>query len=153
MQSVDMTKLKRLDGDFEHVLREIPGARMKMHERIGIAVRNEVSAQINVSGLDDSRGKIKNWQEHFVGSLGGYAAIRAVRGLGPSGYNDSPGAITNYLENGHRIRPPGQGKRSRVTHSYVNGYHFYEAARETADAIAYAEAEKYADEIADMLEG
>lgn len=66
----------------------------------------------------------------------------------------SVGAITNYLESGHKIRPPGGGKdyRPRINVPYVKGYFFYEAAGVEAERIALEEAERFADELADMLE-
>lgn len=154
MQSVDLMGLDKLDEDFQKLLDEIPEARRNMHERIANAVQNEVRAQIDTSGINDSSGKIKDWQEGRVGSGGGYAAVSPVKGQ--TGAN-SPGAITNYLENGHRVRQPsGNAKRirrGRAKNAYVNGYHFYQSARNRAEAIAISEAEKYADEIAKKLEG
>lgn len=156
MQSVDLKGIERLDNDFEYLLREIPEARREMHDRIGKAVLGEVRDQISKSEINDSNDRVKNVQEHYVGSYGGYAAVRAIRGSGPSGHNDSPGAITNYLENGHRIREPlGKSKsyRPRIRKTYVDGYHFYQRARNNAESIAIAAAEKYAEEVADRLEG
>jgi len=157
MQSVEMGELHRLIDDFEHVLREVPNSRREMHRRVGAAVLEEVRRQIDSSGLNDAHGRIKGYQDYFVGSLGGYAAVRAIRGLGPHGYSDSPGALTNYLENGHRIRrPSGRAKkrrRGRAKQAYADGFHFYEAARQTAESIAYEAAYRYAEDLAQMLEG
>ena len=82
---------------------------------------------------------------------GGYAAVRPEKGKTGA---DSPGAITNYLEGGHRIASPRGGKnyRPRLRVSYVSGYHFYAAAAMRAESIAIGEAEAWADELARELE-
>lgn len=156
MQSVEMVGLRDLDTDFEHLLREIPEGRRRLHDEIGAAILEDVRANITSSGINDSRGRIRGYQEHYVGSGGGYAAVRAVKGMGPSGYDDSPGAITNYLENGHRIRQPsGTAKRrrkGRAKKPYVDGFHFYAAAERNAEIVALAAAEKFADSLADLLD-
>lgn len=153
MQSVDYIGLEKLDEDLQKLLDEIPEARRTMHERIAKTLQDEVRAEVDASGINDKSGKIKSWQEARVGSGGGYAAVSAAKGkTGPN----SPGAITNYLENGHRIRQPsGKSKRYRpnIKKPYVDGYHFYQRVRSRAEAIAISEAEKYADEIARKLEG
>ena len=152
MQSVDLSGLDKLDREFKHILEELPEARRGLHEEIGAAVLQNVRSEIDSSGLKDSHGNIKGWQESRVGSRGGYAAVSAVRGTGSGGSDDSPGAITNYLEHGHKIRPAGSSK-SRATKPYVDGYHFYKEANFEADVTALEAAEKYADKIAQLLEG
>ncbi len=155
MQSVDLKQLEAITGDFENVLREIPGARREMHERVGAAVLSSVRAEIDASGINDASGHIKRYQEDYVGTGGGYAAVRAVKGQGPNGAADSPGAITNYLAKGHSIRrPTGNAavrRKSRARKQYVDGYHFYDAARRDAERVAYSEAERYAKTIAGKL--
>lgn len=150
MQSVEIQGLDKLDSALKKILDEAPAARRELHERIAARVQSEVAAQVDASGIHDDGGKIKGWQEGRVGSGGGYAAVSAVSNeSGPS----SPGAITYYLNSGHKIRPPGKTRRSRVKVAYVNGRHFYQAASERAEAIAYEEVEKFAAEIAKKLEG
>ena len=103
MQSIEINGLAELDAKLQAILKELPEARRQLHERLAEMAKKEVDAQIDASGLNDSHGKIKGWQEAHVGSGGGYAAVRPQKGM--TGDN-SPGAITNYLENGHRIREP-----------------------------------------------
>lgn len=153
MQSVEIEGLNKLDKDLNAILRELPEMRRELHERIAEVIKAEVDTQIVQSGLNDRHGQIRQWQESRVGSGGGYAAVRAVAGLtGPN----SPGAITNYLENGHRIRrPSGRNPkyRPRIRKPYVDGYHFYRAARNTVESKAIAEAEKFVKEVTEKLEG
>ena len=153
MQSIELDALEKLDEDLKDLLEEFPKARRELHERLAEMIKEEVDKQIDASGLNDSRGKIKGWQEPHVGSGGGYAAVRAQKG--ETGDN-SPGAITNYLENGHRIREPsGKSKyyRPRINKPYVDGYHFYQAARTVVEAKAIAEAERFVEEFRRRLEG
>ncbi|MDD3173584.1 MAG: hypothetical protein PHF63_07990 [Herbinix sp.] len=153
MQSVDLTDLDQLDNDLKELFDKIPDRRRQLHEKIADVIKSEVDIQISRSGLNDSSGHVKAWQEQHIGSRGGYAAVRASD---TSTGNNSPGAITNYLENGHRIREPsGKNKhyRPRLKKPYVDGYHFYSAARKSAESQAITAAEEYVKEIADKLEG
>lgn len=156
MQSVDMTALKELERDLEYILREIKGAKRDLHDRVGAAVLEEVRRNIDASGINDANGHIKGYQTSVTGSGGGYAAVRAVRGLGQHGSSDSPGAVTNYLEGGHQIRKPsGKAKRrrkGRIKKAYVDGFHFYGSTESSAEQIAISEAERFADEITARLE-
>jgi hypothetical protein len=162
MQSVDLDGLKALDRDLKEILDDRPNLRREMFARIGEAVLDEVRTRIDVS-IDDSEGHVQSWQESHVGSGGGYAAVRAESGIDEetagewAGQNSSMGAITNYLENGHKVRPPsGYAKRrrkGRAKKAYVEGHHFYLGARLMAESIAIREAEDYVEEIAKKLEG
>lgn len=133
----------RIGAAFDKILQEFPERRRELHERVGRAVQRELQQQIASSGINDSSGRVRRWQVVHVGSGGGYAAVRPEKGTTGA---DSPGAITNYLEGGHRIASP----RLRV--SYVSGYYFYAAAAMRAESVAIGEAEAWADEIARELE-
>ena len=149
MQSVDFDDLKALDKHFTALLKKFPEKRKEFHAQMTERLVREVGQQIFMSGLNDENGTVESWQGGRTGSGGGYSAVSAVIGkVGP----DSPGAITNYLENGHRIRPPGPSHRSRVRVAYVNGYHFYKYTGELAQAIAANEAQKFVDEVSKMVE-
>ncbi|WP_024833830.1 hypothetical protein [Ruminiclostridium josui] len=153
MQSIQIDGISKFDSDLEDLLGKLPDKRRELHQRIAKTTKEEVDKQINASGLKDSSGKIKDWQESHVGSGGGYAAVRAEKGA--TGKN-SPGAITNYLENGHRIREPGGNSktyRPRIKKPYVDGYHFYQSAQTSAEAKAISEAEKFVEEFRQKLEG
>lgn len=153
MQSVDLFDFKSFDDELKALLEEVPERRKELHSRIADEIKSEVDKQINDSGLNDSSGRVKEWQTSHVGSGGGYAAVRATdKSIG----DNSPGAITNYLENGHAIRSPsGNNKRyrPRIRKAYIDGYHFYKSAKNNVEARAIAIAEEYAKEIAERLEG
>lgn len=141
----------RIGAAFDKILREFPEHRRELHERVGRAVQRELQQQIASSGINDSSGRVRRWQVVHVGSGGGYAAVRPEKGTTGA---DSSGAITNYLEGGHRSASPRGGKnyRPRLRVSYVSGYHFYAASAMRAESIAIGEAEAWADEIARELE-
>lgn len=152
MQSVDLSDLDRLTENMNAVLQEEPEKRRELHEKLAEAAKQEVDAQIMASVGGDS-GKISGWQEPHVGSGGGYAAVRATSS---SSGDNSPGAITNYLENGHAIRgPSGNAKhyRPEIHQPYVDGKHFYETARSEMQSKAISIAEDFASELAGKLEG
>lgn len=153
MQSVQFNGLKDLERDLNDLLGEIPSAKKELHEKIADNIKKEVDKEISTSGLNDSTSKIKGWQESVVGSRGGYAAVHTVSGQ--TGAN-SPGAITNYLESGHKIRgPKGTAKyyKPRIKKPYVDGYHFYKSASHSVESKAIAEAETFVEELKKRLEG
>ena len=132
---------------------EAPKNLRKLHTELADMAKSEVDKSIS-GNVNDSHGKIKSWQRQSVGSRGGYAVVRPVGGQ--SGSN-SPGAITNYLEGGHRTRRPSgtakRPRRSRAKMAYVDGRHFYEAAAEGIEAPAYRLADDYLKKIRSTLEG
>lgn len=179
MQSVEVKGLAELDYDLWKIFRELPEARRELHDRLADMLKKEVDEAIDSSGLNDSRGKIKNWQEPRVGSKGAYAAIRPLKGRGLVG-NNSPGAITNYLENGHKTRESLADREERLEmqrkrrlekqgrhkgrflkkntivldkRRWVPGYIFYGTASNSAEAKAISIAEEFVDEFIKKLEG
>jgi len=150
MQSLEKADLEKFSDDLNDILDKIPGAKRELHEKIAIVAKQEVNTQINLSGIQDSGGRVKEWQEPHVGSGGGYAAVRASSS---STGDNSPGAITNYLENGHKVRrPSGQAKRYRpkIKMPYVNGRHFYQNSKAALESKVITLAEDYA---GDLLKG
>lgn len=152
---VDFSGLDDFAAAIANTLKTMPDEQRSAHEGIATALKSGLDGNISAS-LNDSRGRVKSWQQSHVGSGGGYAAIRPIGGSG-SGRNDSPGAITNYLESGHRIRrPTGAAKRrrpSRAKVAYVNGRHFYQSTEQSIESAATAMAEGLADKLAEKLEG
>ena len=152
MQGVNFSGLDDLDRKLKEVISELPEAKRELHEEIAKGLKEEVDRQITASGVRDSSGRVQGWQKEHVGSRGGYAAIRPVAA---STGNNSPGAITNYLENGHRIREPGgnsQRYRPRIHKPYVDGYHFYQAAGNRAESKAIEAAENFVEDMMRKLE-
>lgn len=148
MQTVEVYGLNELINRIDDCIGARQVDHRELHERIVVQMKEEVDASILASGFQNP-GKIADWQGTHVGSGGGYAAVRAVKGATGS---NSPGAITNYLESGHKVRPPGK-TRPRAKQLRVEGYHFYDRTKPKLLEIATAEAEKYLQEIADRLQG
>jgi hypothetical protein len=156
MQSVDYKDLDALDKRFADVLEKLPEARRQMHEEAGAAVKRLVQAEIARSGLNDSHGKIRGWQEKYVGSKGGYVAVRPIgEGEGGGAGRNSAGAITKYLEAGHKTRRPSGGakrpRQSRAAKPYAKAYGFYQSARNQAQLVAIDAANQYAEQVAEGL--
>lgn len=153
MQSIDLKAMEKFIDDLNDLLDDIPNARRELHEEMAKLLKTEVDEAIISSGIQDTSGKVRSWQEARVGSGGGYAAIRPTdSSVGPN----SPGAITNYLEHGHRIRrPSGNAKRYRpkIRVPYVDGRHFYQSASRTIEPKAIALAEQFAEKLAKRIEG
>lgn len=151
MQSIDMTDINAMIARFDKVIAGNEERRRRLHEHIGTALKNTLDSKIQLT-INNNAGKVKGWQEKRIGSGGGYAAISPISGA--TGKN-SPGAITNYLENGHRIRPPGTGKRyrPRIKMSYVNGRHFYAATRNCIESQVMPPVREFAEQLARDLGG
>lgn len=116
-------------------------------------------------------GRVMSWQEKFVGSMGGYAAVRpraktfaASRGFQtwssqePETY--AVGYITNAINSGHwkRGRSYVQDKRLRgyqagSSADRVDGKQFYETAQEMAAPVARQAAEEIVATLMEHLEG
>lgn len=138
MQGIDVRGLDILADQIDALLLEMPERKRTFHARISVRLKETVDAEIEMR-LDDAEGHVRAWQTSSVGSGGGYAVVRPHKGK--TG-RDSPGAITNYLENGHRIRSSSHRARA---------FGFYAAARQSAKIILLEEAESFAAEIEEML--
>lgn len=153
MQSLDTRGFDEWDRALTKALHDFPKKRRELHEQFATVAKNEVDNAISGS-LNDSHGKIRGWQEKEVGSGGGYAVVRPIGGQ--SGAN-SPGAITNYLTSGHRIRRPSgtakRRRRSRARMAYVDGRHFYQTAAQTVLAPTMRLTEKFVSDLKNTLEG
>lgn len=151
MQSVDLKALDELEKDIADLIKSFPDMQRELHEEFANTIKKKVDSEI-VASLKNGASKIKRWQGKYVGSYGGYAAVRAVD---TSTGSESPGAITNYLENGHKIRKPtGRNKRykPRINKIYVDGYHFYSKASNNLEADIIKISEKFSNKIRNKLE-
>lgn len=95
-------EIRAVSEQMEAALKRVPALRRKVIESVTQKVKARLDTEI-ASRVRDTHGKIRGWQEIRIGSKAGYGVIAPVRdGSG----RDSPGAITRYLEVGHRIRKP-----------------------------------------------
>lgn len=69
-----------------------------------------------VRGKIGGTGKVQSWQQKYMGSGGGYTAVRpAAKTYDRSG--NAVGYVTNAIEGGHRVRTgrcPSRAKMQRV---------------------------------------
>lgn len=160
MQSVDGPGLDALERRFQEALRLWPSMKKECLARMGQAALGEVRKEIARSGMSNGGGRVQGWQRVYLGSKGGYTAVRAIGedqggGTGPN----SAGAITNYTENGHRIRRPaavqknGYRYRPRIKVAAVRGFHYYHQAETRAVEAALAAGRELAQQAADMIGG
>lgn len=149
--------LKELDGVLSGLLKDAPDLRRELHEKLGALAKQELDSAISGSGVRDAHRAVRRWQVVHIGSKGGYAAVRPAGsseggGVGP----ESAGAVTTYLEDGHKIRTARarvKGYRPRIRVAFVSGYHFYERASASFEAKAIREAERFTDMLRGRLEG
>lgn len=128
MQSVT---IKDLDKKFNDLLKAIPEARRAMFRELSEELLGDVNRRIG------GRGKVQSWQDRFLGSGGGWAAVRpkaktwteATR----SGKRYAVGYVTNAITSGHRAGARG----------YVPGKGFYAGARQNARAIVRRAIERF----------
>lgn len=113
-------------------------------------MKSWVDNSILQSGVKDTHGKVRRWQKVYRSI--GYTAVRAD---GATTGANSPGAITNYLESGHRGRQPrGKTKRyvPRVNTGRARAFHFYRDIQSTVEAHKEAIGKEIAAELEKRLE-
>lgn len=146
--TIDTGGWKAFWDRWQETINQLPGLKEVMLERLGGRVQGEVRQAVDRSGLHDSRGRVKRWQNPHVGSGRGYVAVRADSVEVAAGYRDrqrlNAGALTNFLSSGHKVRgPSGRAERyqPRARRNRVKGLDFYGKAQAEAEKIAVQEAE------------
>jgi len=128
MQSVDLSDL---DKYFADLLKKVPEERRAMFEEIAQTVLSDLRGRIG------GAGKVQRWQEKYVGSGGGYSAIRAKADTYTEatrkGNRYAVGYVTNAITSGHRTPKGG----------YVPGKGFYAETQAQAERIARAAIERF----------
>lgn len=102
---IDGQALDRLDENLAEALRRTPESKREVLTDLGEQLLSQVRA--NIGGA----GKVRKWQHTHVGDKGGYVAVHPVERT-EDPYGRAVGAVTNAIESGHKIRPPG-GKAKR----------------------------------------
>lgn len=148
MQEIDLSEMQKfIDGLQNFTKRDVRKLFREEHE----SARDEMLRLVR-GELPESR-KVAGWQEKYVGSGGGYAAIRPEIGS-HEGY--AKGHITNAIENGHLVR----ARASQKSHGYhrytgrfrVEGLGFYKNARSAMKSVAQEHAKSLEDKIKNGLE-
>lgn len=147
---IDTGDWKAFWDRWRDTINRLPGLKEAMLEELGGRVQGEVRGAVDRSGLNDSRGRVKRWQNPHVGSGLGYVAVRADSVEVAAGYRDrqklNAGALTNFLSSGHKVRgPSGRAERyqPRARMTRVKGLDFYGKARAEAEKIVVQEAEGF----------
>lgn len=143
---VDTRSLAAVVRRLEGLAEDIPMEKRAMYRKIGNALLAALRRRIG------GTGKVQSWQERYVGSGGGYAAVRPkAKTYAKDGY--PVGYITNSIENGHVQKQrwvPALGKQLYADR--VPGKFFYADTRREADRIAAAAAEEFLEKLERRLE-
>lgn len=117
-----------------------------------------------LKGLVDTaiggHGKVQRWQGQYVGSGGGYAAVRPLAEtfteVNGRGKRYAVGHVTNAIDSGHRFPSPSgrPGYRPRIAsgRQRVPGRAFYAIAQDHTPQIAQETAEQVVQRLIEHLE-
>ena len=114
------------------------------------------------TSLEGNVGKVQRWQEAYVGSKGGYAAVRPkantwTEATKKAGHRYAVGAVTNAIVSGHRFPSPSGRKyyksRVKIAALRVPGRPFYAEVQSKIENLAKRTAEKVANDLMKHLEG
>lgn len=156
MPSIDVSDLDRLLASWDKLLKEFPGSKRDVLERMGQRLLAQVKKEIGGTGT------VQGWQERYVGSKNGYVAVRPkakTYKTTAGGKKYAVGYVTNAIEGGHKHRKPSQVKkdgykyRARIHVAAVPGKHFYAAVRARPESVVQDELKQLAAEVAQGLEG
>ena len=144
---IDSQALDRLDEDLAQALRRTPEIKREVLTDLGEQLLSQVRA--NIGGT----GKVQRWQHAHAGDRGGYVAVHPAERTKDE-YGRAVGAVTNAIESGHKIRPPGgKAKRyvPRIQVYQVSGKGMY--SRTDPERAAEAAAQRLEQQLAEDLEG
>lgn len=159
---IDKSELERLIDRLDGAPGVLQTAKKKAIAAVAPKLKQEVDSQIG------GTGKVRGWQGQFVGSKGGYAAVRPkaktyieTKGKRPSRGGPKKyavGYVTNAVNSGHRFpSSSGAAKRykPRIKSGQMNvpGKRFYETAEAQASRVAQETGEQIVRELIDHLEG
>lgn len=149
-----MAGINVITDALERTLKKFPEARRAAVEQATTAIKGRVRGEIGAR-INDSHGRIASYQRERIGSGGGYGVVESDKGAASDSL--AKGALTNYLETGHKIRQPkspgAKGYHPRIKKAHVPGRWFYRAAEQDAERIALEKANEVCAELAHMLEG
>ena len=148
MQGIDLHEFDNLTRSIDKLIASGKEEKRKVLDRCGEIALSELQKNIGLR-VNDKNRKIRSFQELRKGSKGGYVAISPIKGETGA---DSPGAITNYLEGGHRTREAKlYRKRKTPKKLYVKGYFFYEDTRADLEDKVVNEFENLADKLSEVI--
>jgi hypothetical protein len=153
-QTIEVNGIEELKNRLDSIMRESHDMRESIHTRVAVEMKRIVAGNVrhNLPNHDEHM-TVQGWQTPHVGSGGGYAAVRAIKGK--TGRN-SPGAITNYLENGHKVkiaRTVIAAKRSKSKRMRVVGFGFYADSKTQAKRLALEASDELTRWVKGKIEG
>lgn len=150
---LDATQLDALIAKLERSPEVILQAKRQAFETAAPKLKQTVDTEIG------GTGKVRSWQATYVGSGGGYAAVRPkAKTYTETKKRYAVGYVTNAINSGHRFpTPTGKNKRYRARinsgRQKVAGRHFYEAAQAQVPQIAQEAAQQVVSALMVHLEG
>ena len=153
---IDHSDLARLVEKLAQSPQVLKEAKRQAFESAAPKLRAAVQEEIGGSG------KVRSWQEAYVGSKGGYAAVRPkaetyveIKGR-QKGFRAPPkkyavGYITNAINSGHRS--PRNSAGFRTSGKVVSGKQFYQRAQARAEMVAQEAAGQIVQALTDHLGG
>ena len=143
-----MQELAAFAQKLDNVLPQLRTARHAALEEAGEQMLSAVRQRIG------GGGKVQRWQEKYMGSGGGYVAVRARAGVrDENGY--AVGYATNALEGGHQQEPgryvPAIGRK--LTQDRVPGKNMYSQSARELDRIVRSATEQIENAMDHCLEG
>lgn len=141
---LDTSELNRLIENLDQSPEVIKEAKCEAFESAAGKMKQALDSRIG------GTGKVRSWQERYVGSKGGYAAVRPkAKTYTDKSNRYAVGYVTNAINSGHRF--PGQGKTKAS--GIVFGKRFYEAAQADVKQIAQESVNQVAETLKQHLEG
>lgn len=147
---IDHSELDRLVGRLTKAPQVLKEAKRQAFEAAASKLKALVQTEIG------GTGRVKRWQEGYVGTKGGYAAARPKAETFAEDHQGHPtkyavGYVTNAINSGHRFPSSRQGYRSRT--GTIPGKQFYQRAQTQAEQVAQETAEQIVQALIDHLEG
>lgn len=152
---IDHSELDRLVEKLAQAPQVLKEAKRQAFETAAPKLKATVASEIGGSG------KVQDWQGAYVGSKGGYAAVRPKKNTyietkgkqkhfraGPKKY--AVGYVTNAINNGHRS--PRNTWGYRTNGRVVAGKQFYQRAQIQAEQVAQETGQQIVDALVRHLE-
>lgn len=150
--NLDVSELNRLVKKLETAPEILENAKRQAFEQAAPKMKQLLDAEIG------GTGKVRSWQDSYVGSKGGYAAVRPkAKAYTDKSKRYAVGYVTNAINSGHGFPTPS-GKNPRYVpriqsrRQNVPGRQFYEAAQSKLPDLVRETAEQVVDALVRHLE-
>lgn len=150
----DKKELERFLHFYGRFIKKVPAIKTQALYAAAKSLQEEVRKQIQEQGVQDPFGRVKRWQQVYLGSKGGYAAVRPMVERTQKTWKGKPvysSQVTKWLERGHGARR-GNGGYYHSSVTYVKGRLFYSWAKSKGIAAARDAFERELDRITDEWE-